>query len=107
MLNSIIGRTWHQQRRRELFDAYAAKHRFDALVPKNWYPITPKDLVADKVRLAKLDELLNFVRNLTRSLDFGILDLCLRHLKNSILMWPLISGNSNRVSFCKIGNYIF
>lgn len=47
----LTERTWHLQRRRELFDLFAAKQGFNALVPENWYPIDPKELNTDKVHL--------------------------------------------------------
>eukprot|EP00026_Physarum_polycephalum_P002910 Phypoly_transcript_02919.p1 GENE.Phypoly_transcript_02919~~Phypoly_transcript_02919.p1 ORF type:complete len:813 (+),score=74.97 Phypoly_transcript_02919:109-2547(+) len=73
---SILRRTWHQNRRRDLFDAFAAKQGFDPLVAENWYPIDPKDLAGAKelaalIRLRYSGSLLKALKELYPNVVFN------------------------------------
>ena len=50
LANSNIDSFWSEvDQRRKWFTKFAQERHFDPLVPSNWYPITTKQLLSEKV----------------------------------------------------------
>ena len=51
LANSNIDSFWSEvDQRRKWFAKFAQERHFDPLAPSNWYPITTKQLLSEKVR---------------------------------------------------------